>query len=44
MGLNYNINFDAAIFPRQKASGLGVVIRNERGETMAAVLARRPSV
>ena len=30
-GLNYKINFDAAIFPRQKALGFGVVIHNERG-------------
>ncbi|XP_075665254.1 uncharacterized protein LOC142634893 [Castanea sativa] len=43
-GLNYKINVDATIFPRQKASGFGVVIRNERGETMAVVSARRPLV
>uniref|UniRef100_A0A7N2N391 RNase H type-1 domain-containing protein n=1 Tax=Quercus lobata TaxID=97700 RepID=A0A7N2N391_QUELO len=43
-GLNYKVNIDATIFPRQKASGFGVVIRNERGETMAAVSARGPLV
>ena len=44
IGLNYKINVDATIFPRQKASGFGVMIHNERGETMAAISTRGPSV
>ena len=40
----YKLNFDAAIFKDINASGFSVVIRNERGEVMAALAAKGPPV
>ena len=40
----YKLNFDAAIFNNINSSGVGVVIRNERGEVMAALAAKGPPV
>ena len=40
----YKINFDAAVFADIKASGFGVVIRNDKGEVMAALFAKGPPV
>ena len=43
-GAQYKINFDAAVFADIKVSGVGVVIRNDKGEVMAALSARGPPV
>ncbi|XP_075663066.1 uncharacterized protein LOC142632574 [Castanea sativa] len=40
----FKLNFDAAIFHEIHVSGFGAIIRNERGEVMASLLARGPSV
>ena len=40
---HYKLNFDAAIFTDVGCSGVGAIIRNERGEVMAAVSAKGPS-
>ncbi|XP_075674854.1 uncharacterized protein LOC142644053 [Castanea sativa] len=40
----YKLNFDAAIFKDMNASSFGVVIRNEVGEVMAALVAKGLSV
>ncbi|XP_023900964.1 uncharacterized protein LOC112012818 [Quercus suber] len=44
MGLAFKLNFDAAIFANTSSSGVGVIIRNGRGEVMAGLSARGPSV
>ena len=33
----YKLNFDAAIFADMAASGIGMVIRNNRGQVMATL-------
>ena len=38
----YKLNFDAATFKDINALGVGVVIRNVRGEVMAALVAKGP--
>ena len=40
---HYKLNFDAAIFTDVGCSGVGAIIRNERGEVMAALSAKGPS-
>ncbi|KAL0009907.1 hypothetical protein SO802_005015 [Lithocarpus litseifolius] len=40
----YKLNFDAAVFTDITASGVGVIIRNERGQVMAALLLKGPAV
>ena len=40
----YKLNFDAAIFSELRCSGVGAMIRNARGEVMAAMSARGPPV
>ena len=42
--LVYKLNFDAATSPSLRTSGFGAVIRNEKGEVMAAYAARGPPV
>ncbi|XP_075659232.1 uncharacterized protein LOC142629133 [Castanea sativa] len=42
--LKYKLNFDAAIFSDLNASRFGAIIRNERGEVMAALSAKGPLV
>ena len=44
MGLIYKVNFDAAVFADLEASGVGVVVRNDKGEVMASLAARGPPV
>lgn len=39
---HFKLNFDAAIFSNQAASGVGVIIRNDRGEVMASLSAKGP--
>lgn len=43
-GSVYKLNFDAAVFADMAASGIEVVIRNDRGEVMAALLSKGPAV
>ncbi|XP_030939482.1 uncharacterized protein LOC115964280 [Quercus lobata] len=38
----FKLNFDAAIFKEEDASGVGAIIRNERGEVMAAFSGKGP--
>ncbi|KAL0010846.1 hypothetical protein SO802_005954 [Lithocarpus litseifolius] len=40
----YKLNYDAAMFIDNASSGFGVVIRNFRGEVMAAMTAKGPAV
>ena len=40
----FKLNFDAAIFSDLSCSGVGAMIRNEKGEVMAAMSARGPHV
>ena len=40
----YKLNYDAAVFMDNTSSGFGVVIRNSRGEVMAAMTAKGPAV
>ncbi|XP_030969686.1 uncharacterized protein LOC115989964 [Quercus lobata] len=40
----YKLNFDAIVFSGLDRSGFGAVIRNDKGEVMAAMLAKGPSV
>ena len=42
--LIFKLNFDAALFSTLKSSGFGAVIRNEKGEVMAAMAAKGPEV
>jgi len=44
VGLSYKLNFDAVIFAEIDASGVGVMVRNDKGEAMAALSARGPPV
>ena len=41
---SFKLNFDAAIFLELNCSRVGAMIRNERGEVMAAMSARGPQV
>ncbi|XP_075655004.1 uncharacterized protein LOC142625194 [Castanea sativa] len=40
----FKLNFDAALFSSLNRSGLGAVIRNEKGEVMATMAAKGPEV
>ena len=40
----YKLNFDAAIFSSLDRSGYGAIIRNDKGEVMAAMSASGPNV
>ncbi|KAK9996774.1 hypothetical protein SO802_021460 [Lithocarpus litseifolius] len=40
----YKLNFDAAIFSGMEKSGIGAIIRNERGEVMAGMSTIGPTV
>lgn len=44
MVLIYKVNFDAAVFADLDASGVGVVVHNNKGEVMASLSARGPPV
>ncbi|XP_023880084.1 uncharacterized protein LOC111992454 [Quercus suber] len=41
---HYKLNFDAVIYTDLGCSGVGAIIRNERGEVMAALSAKGPFV
>ena len=43
-GSVYKLNFDVAVFVDMVASGIGVVIRNDRGEVMAVLSSKGPAV
>ena len=43
-GLVFKLNFDGAYFDNGAASGYGAVIRNEKGEVMAAIAVRAGAV
>ena len=43
-GFQYKINFDVTVFVDIKVLGFGVVIQNDKGEVMAALSAKGPSV
>ncbi|KAK9984219.1 hypothetical protein SO802_033744 [Lithocarpus litseifolius] len=43
-GMLYKLNFDAAVFTDITASGVGVIIRNEKGQVMAALSSKGPAV
>ncbi|XP_075675246.1 uncharacterized protein LOC142644544 [Castanea sativa] len=40
----FKLNFDAAIFSEVNRTGVGAIIRNYKGEVMAAMSAREPTV
>ena len=40
----YKLNYDATVFMDNTSSGFGAVIRNSRGEVMAAMTAKGPAV
>ena len=40
----YKLNFDASIFQDGENLGVGAIIRNDRGEVMAALSAKGPPV
>ena len=42
VGSSYKINFDAAVFAEINASGVGVIVRNDKGEAMATLSACGP--
>ncbi|XP_023892052.1 uncharacterized protein LOC112004058 [Quercus suber] len=42
VGSSFNINFDAAVFAEIDASGIGVIVQNDKVEAMAALSARGP--
>ena len=42
--MEYKLNFDATIFSRLEKSGIGAIIRNDKGEVMAGMSAIRPKV
>lgn len=42
--LIYKLNFDAAVSSSMRSSGFSAIIRNEKGEVMAACSARGPPV
>ena len=44
MGLTYKVNFDAAVFADLDASGVGVVVRNDKREVMASLPTKGPLV
>ena len=44
VGLIYKVNFDAALFADLDALGVGVVVRNDKGEVMASLSTKGPLV
>lgn len=40
----FKLNFDAAIFKDEEASGFGAMIRNECGDVMAALSSKGPPI
>uniref|UniRef100_A0A7N2LRV2 RNase H type-1 domain-containing protein n=1 Tax=Quercus lobata TaxID=97700 RepID=A0A7N2LRV2_QUELO len=44
VGLIYKVNFDAAVFADLDALGVGVVVRNDKGEVMASLSTKGPPV
>ena len=40
----YKLNFDFALFPDLGRTGIGAIVRNEKGEVMAAMSAYGPTV
>ena len=40
----FKLNFDAVVFVEAKRTGFGAIIRNDKGEVMAAMSARGPPV
>ena len=40
----FKLNFDAAVFVEAKRTGFGAIIRNDKGEVMAAMSAGGPQV
>ena len=42
--MEYKLNFDAVIFIGMEKSGIGAIIRNEKGEVMAGMFAIGPKV
>ena len=36
----YKLNFDAALYADLSTSGVGVIIRNDRGQVMVALLSK----
>lgn len=44
LGLSYKLNFDVAVFTDTSSSGFRAIIRNNKGEVMAAMSAKGPAV
>ena len=44
VGSSYKLNLDVAVFAEIDASGVGVMVWNDKGEAMAALSARGPLV
>ncbi|XP_030963999.1 uncharacterized protein LOC115985177 [Quercus lobata] len=42
VGLIYKVNVDVVVFAEINASGIGVVVRNKRGEVMVSLVAKGP--